>query len=39
MEKPNFALRLYENAKYGHTRGKGLHHQALLDAGVSLGSS
>jgi hypothetical protein len=36
MEKPNFALRLYENAKYGSTRGKGLRHQALYNGTIDL---
>ncbi|MGA0808956.1 MAG: hypothetical protein ACO3PI_07895 [Burkholderiaceae bacterium] len=36
MEKPNLALRLYENAKYGHTRGKGLRHQALYNGTIDL---
>jgi len=34
MEKPNFALRLYENPKYGRTRGKGLRHQALYNGTI-----
>jgi hypothetical protein len=36
MEKPHFALRLYENAKYGLTRGKGLRHQALYNGTIDL---
>ena len=36
MEKPNFALRLYENPKYGNTRGKGLRHQALYNGTIDL---
>jgi len=36
MEKPNFALRLYENPKYGRTRGKGLRHQALYNGTIDL---
>jgi hypothetical protein len=36
MEKPNFALRLYENPKYGSTRGKGLRHQALYNGTIDL---
>jgi hypothetical protein len=35
-EKPNFALRLYENDKYGRTRGKGLRHQALYNGTIDL---
>ena len=36
MEKPNFALRLYENPKFGSTRGKGLRHQALYNGTIDL---
>ena len=35
-EKPNFAIRLYENDKYGRTRGKGLRHQALYNGTIDL---